>query len=88
MKSKKISKMLNFRPVYPGTSQTPVVFKGDVIPKEFDIYYKAEKEFLPDGENFADLSHQQKKNVQNAYRFSPLRPGIYQGLTGFAQAVQ
>lgn len=52
------------------------------IPKELDIFYRDEKEFLPEGKTFEDLTEEEMEALRLKYRFSPLRPGIYQTLTG------
>lgn len=53
------------------------------IPKELDIFYRDEEWFLPEGKTFADLTEQEKADLRQKYRFSPMRPGIYQTLSGF-----
>ena len=56
------------------------------VPKEFDIFYRTESEFLPGGKTFADLTPEEREKVRNQYRFDPLKPGCYQGITGFSGA--
>ena len=51
------------------------------LPKEMDVFYRALSDFLPPGKTFNDLTEQEKQEVMNKYRFSYLRPGIYQGIT-------
>ena len=63
------------------TSET-AVFNPEWIPYELDIFYRSFESFLPEGKTFDDLTEEEKKSVKNQYRFSPLRPGIYQGITG------
>lgn len=53
------------------------------LPKEMDIFYKAEVDFLPPGKTLKDLTPEELALLQSQYRFSPYRPGMYQGITGF-----
>lgn len=71
--------MLNFTPENPQVS----VFNPEVIPKEMDIFYRNEYAFLPAGKTFAELTPEEAKLLENQYRFDPMRPGEYQGVTGF-----
>lgn len=64
------------------SSSDEAVFNPQWIPYELDIFYRSEASFLPEGKTFEDLTDEERKKVQNQYRFSPLRPGIYQGITG------
>ena len=57
------------------------------IPKEFDIFFKNEQDFLPPGKTLEDLTPEERKLLQEQYRFSPLRPGQYQSITGFRNSV-
>ena len=36
-----------------------------------------------EGKTWADLTEKEKKEAQAKYRFDPMRPGVYQGITGF-----
>ena len=65
---------------------TPV-FNVEVIPKEMDIFFRAESDFLPPGKTFADLTPAEIETMKHQYRFSPLRPGIYQTLTGIGAMI-
>ena len=58
------------------------VFNPEVIPNEQEIYWRDEKYWLPEGKTFDDLTEEELKDLKNKYRFDPLRPGQYQGLTG------
>ena len=71
--------MLPFIPVTDGEN---TVFNVEQIPKEMDIFLIPEDHFLPDGKDFEDLTPAEEKRLISQYRFSPLRPGIYQTLTG------
>jgi len=53
------------------------------IPKEFDIFYRDESDFLPSGKTYSDLTPEELKFLQSQYRFSPLRPGMPQCISGF-----
>ena len=58
------------------------------IPKnEMDIFYRAEESFLPEGKTWADLTEKEIAEIRSRYRFDPLRPGTYQGITGIGQIV-
>jgi len=59
------------------------VFNVEVVPKEMDIFFLSEDDFLPDGKTFAELTDVEDKKLRSQYRFSPFRPGLYQTLTGF-----
>ena len=71
--------MLNFDPLYPAQ---PTVNTNQDIPKEMDIFFRSEASFLPTGKTFNDLTPEELELVKNQYRFSPFKPGIYQGITG------
>ena len=66
------------------TPQQQAVFNPQVIPDEMEIYWRDEKDFLPEGKTFSDLTEEELKALKNKYRFSPLRPGVYQGITGIS----
>ena len=71
---------------FPGanTSQGPApADHGMGIPKEFNIFITAESDFLPEGKTFEDLTPEELSLLRNRYRFSPLKPGMYQALSGF-----
>jgi hypothetical protein len=71
--------MLEFDSYTPPPSEP--VFNVQEVPKEMDIYYKSESAFLPEGKTIADLTPEETRVLQNQYRFSPLRPGIFQAIT-------
>ena len=73
-------KMEEFESLTP--EQQEAVFNPQVIPKEDEIYWTDERYFLPEGKDFKDLTEEEKKLLRNKFRFSPLRPGCYQGITG------
>jgi hypothetical protein len=73
--------MLDFIPEAPPPSN-PVGNNQD-LPKEMDIFYRDELEFLPPGKTLADLTPEELKALQDKYRFDMLRPAQYQGITGF-----
>ena len=60
----------------------PKVSPPGQIPKELDIFYRSLEDFIPEGKTFDDLTPEEQTLVSNQYRFSPYRPGIYQGITG------
>jgi hypothetical protein len=55
---------------------------GQEIPKEMDIFYSSLSSFIPTGKTWSDLTPQEQEEIKNKYRFSPMKPGIYQGITG------
>ena len=55
------------------------------ISKEMDIFYCSLESFLPPGKKFDDLTPTEQEEVKNKYRFSPLKPGVYQGITGIGR---
>ena len=67
---------------YDGDPEENAVFNPEWIPYELDIFYRSEGSFLPEGKTFKDLTKEELKQLKNQYRFSPFRPGIYQGITG------
>ena len=73
-------KMESFQPLT--SDQQDAIFNPQIIPKENDIYWNDERYFLPEGKDFDDLTPEELQELKNKYRFDPLRPGIYQGLTG------
>ena len=63
--------------------ETPKVDTGDEIPKEMNIFFRNEASFLPEGKtSFDELTPEELQLLKSRYRFSPFRPGIYQGITG------
>jgi hypothetical protein len=64
----------------------PIETKAD-IPKEWDIFWKSIEAFLPEGKTLEDLTPQELARIKQQYRFSPMRPGIYQGITGFGNMI-
>lgn len=72
--------MNEFQPHIPRNDPVPTTSE---IPEELEIFYRDEREFLPEGKDFDDLTEAEKKKLRNQYRFDPLKPGIYQGITGF-----
>jgi len=73
--------MMSFGSNGPKPKDDPV-FNVEQIPKEFDIFFKDEASFLPEGKDFKDLTPKENADLTNQYRFSPLRPGMYQTITG------
>ena len=76
-------------PLYPLDSFSPNVPRDPPIPNnqdipkdELDIFFRSEASFLPAGKTFSDLTEQERKNLRNKYKYCPLRPSMYQGITG------
>lgn len=74
--------MLDFIPV--SDPKDDPVYNAQEVPKEFDIFYRAESSFLPPGKIFSDLTPEELRLLQNQYRFDPLRPGMYQCISGMS----
>jgi len=68
-----------------GPPEDPAVFEVGMVPGEMNIFMKTESYFLPEGKTWEDLTHEERKELQNKYRFSPYRPGVYQGITGISK---
>jgi len=60
------------------------VDKDSGVPKEMDIFWSSFNSFIPNGKTWNDLTPQEQEEVKNRYRFSPMKPGIYQGITGLS----
>jgi hypothetical protein len=73
--------MLEFTPDNP-PKDNPIP-NSQEVPKEFDIFFKTEQDFLPPGKTFADLTPEELKILQSQYRFSYFRPGLPQCISGF-----
>ena len=65
----------------------PPVTTGSEIPKDMDIFYRSESQFLPEGKAFADLTQKEKDELKNKFRFDPLKPGCYQGVTATGKMI-
>ena len=65
------------------TAAVGTTFNPSVIPKRLDIYFRSIESFLPEGKTMDDLTPEEYERIKSQYRFSPYRPGIYQGITGF-----
>ena len=48
------------------------------IPKELDIFYNPEDDFVNSGQ-----TPKEKAEAREKYRFNPYIPGMYQTITGF-----
>jgi hypothetical protein len=71
-------------PLYDKSKDPPIPTNLD-IPKEMDIFFREESNFLPKGKTFDDLTEEEKKDLRNKYRFDPMKPGVYQGISGFGK---
>ena len=71
--------MLDF---IPADSQ-PVVPNVQDVPKELDIFFKSEANFLPEGKTFADLTPEELTTLKERYKYTAMVPGLYQQVTGF-----
>lgn len=69
-------------PFIAGSPQPAVPNNQDIPKGEMDIFYRSEREFLPTGKDFKDLTPEESQLLMARYRFDPLRPSTYQGITG------
>ena len=74
---------VSFDPALTAPKDPPIP-NADTVPKEMDIFFKDEAQFLPEGKTWDDLTPEELKLAKAQYRFSPLKPGIYQTLTGMS----
>ena len=78
--------MSGLLPLLPYVARTPAddesIFKEGAIPKELDVFYRDEAYFLPEGKTFADLTDEEMAALRSKYRFSPLKPGLNQAISG------
>ena len=54
------------------------------VPIEMEIYTITEESLLPAGKTFADLTPQEAEELKLRYRFAPMKPGTYQGITAIS----
>jgi len=76
---------MDFLPFNPNLKPREPVELNDEIPKELEIFYQAEKEFLPEGKDFEDLTEEELETLKNRYRFAALKPGVNQTISGFGK---
>lgn len=74
--------MLDFIPYIK--PDDPIPNNQDIPKDEMDIFFRNEADFLPPGKTFDDLTAEELQLLRSQYRFSPLRPGTYQGITGIS----
>ena len=60
---------------------------GQEIPKDLDIFFRSEEQFIPAGKTFDELTAEEQALVKAKYRFDCLKPGIYQGITGMGNMI-
>lgn len=65
----------------------PVPNNQDIPKNELDIFYRTIECFMPEGKTWDDLTPREKTEVQSKYRFDPMRPGCYQGITGLSKGL-
>ena len=56
-------RLLKFIPAIP--SDEYVVESASDVPKELDVYYRVESQFLPEGKTFDDLTDEEKITLKN-----------------------
>jgi len=76
--------LLEFEPYIPPPE--PKVTNNQDIPKELDIFFRQESAFLPEGKKFEDLTPEELEMVKLKYRFDPMKPGLYQQITGISRS--
>lgn len=69
----------------PSNDQEHVIDQNSEVPDEMNVFFRDERDFLPEGKVFSDLTEEEKHELQNRYRFSPYKPGQYQGITWIAK---
>jgi len=62
--------------------EAPIPNNQDIPTDEMDIFFRNENEFLPNGKTWNELSAEEMQLARSRYRFDPMRPGVYQGITG------
>ena len=63
------------------------VYLGDEIPEEMDLFFRSIENFFPEGKTSIDqLTPEELAKVHDQYRFDPVKPGIYQTMTGYANS--
>jgi len=80
-----MSSLFNPLPFSPG--HPPLRHNKNTPPKEFDIFYSGEQDFLPAGKTLEDLTEAESKKLKAQYRFAPEKPGSYQGITGISHGI-
>lgn len=81
------TKLFSLEPNVSNMPKTASVANNQDLPKDEDIFYRDESEFLPEGKTFDTLTEKELKELKNKYRFDYLRPGCYQGVTGLSKVV-
>jgi len=74
-------------PVTPHNTDAPIPNNQDIPKNEMDIFFRNINSFIPEGKTWDQLTHEEKKKAMDQYRFDYMRPGIYQGITGFGKMV-
>lgn len=77
--------LYNPLPFSPSPPALETIHNGP--PKEFDIFYSSEADFLPEGKSFDSLTKEEIKRLKDQYRFAPEKPGQYQGITGISHGI-
>ena len=62
--------------------EDPIPNNQDIPQDEMDIFFRNEDEFLPEGKTWDELTDAEMALAKARYRFDPMRPGVYQGITG------
>ena len=66
----------------------PSVPNNQDIPKdELDILYRTIQAFIPAGKTWEQCTPEEQKKAMDQYRFDPMRPGVYQGITGLGRGM-
>ncbi|MFA5313193.1 MAG: hypothetical protein WC375_07770 [Methanomassiliicoccales archaeon] len=81
-----ISPLLPFDGI-PYDESDPPTLTADDIPKELDIFFRTESAFLPEGKTFGDLTEKEIGELKAKYRFDPMKPGIYQAISGLGKMI-
>lgn len=59
----------------------------DEVPKEMNIFFRSERDFVPEGKEIKSLNKKELELLRCKYRFDYYVPGQYQGITGFGNMI-
>jgi hypothetical protein len=61
------------------------VRKYDEVPKEMNLFFRVESDFIPKDRNIKELTQKEKDEIRAKYRFDYYVSGQYQTITGFGK---
>lgn len=77
---------MDLLPFMPNDADSCTVDTAGETPKDLDLFFRDEWQFLPEGKTWADLPPEEAKILRDKYRFDPLKPGLYQAISGISTA--